>query len=153
MIERKAPSQREHVVLTPEAEWTETSSDVLTGHERVAAAIVEAWLADNPREVLTELTRWIAENQEAAFADVNWSKRWAAELVAAPGISDALKHGSEELFERAELTKLQRLAMRSIASGKTPTQIAVAVGITASAVRSRIDEARTKILNLGPVGE
>jgi hypothetical protein len=148
VIDRKPPCLREHVVLAPESTWTDTSSDVLSGHERVAHAIVEAWLADNPREISSELALWIAENAAADVADVKWGKRWQAELAAAPAVGEALKRGSEELFERAELTKFQRLAMRSLASGRTPKEIGLSTGCTADAARSRIDEARKKIFAL-----
>lgn len=148
VIDRKARSLRVHVVLTPEAEWTDTSSDVLAGHERVAAAIVEAWLADNPHQVMAAFDVWMAENHASDVADLDWAKRWAAELSAAPGISDALKHGAEELFERAGLTKFQAMAMRKLAAGNTPKQIAFSVGITPDSARERIRDARQKILSL-----
>jgi hypothetical protein len=77
----------------------------------------------------------------------------ARELSAAPGISDALKRGAEELFERAGLTKFQAMAMRELAVGKTPKSIAFSVGITPDTARSRIHDARQKILSLGLVDD
>ena len=135
-------------MLTPESEWTETSWDVLTGQERVAHAIVEAWLADNPHEVSSELELWIADNRQRDVVDRNWDKRWQVELAAVPAIAEALKRGPEELFERAGLTKFQAMAMRETAGGKTPKEIAFANGITADAASSRIHEARQKLLAL-----
>jgi hypothetical protein len=126
--------RRERVVLTLDGE-------VIRGHLRVAEIIIEAALAHNPDLIELEIARWITENRAADDADTDWRRRWEDRLNVTPRLVEALNRSPEILFDRANLTMPQRLAMRLWADGRPGRQAAVQLGISEAGYRERIEKA------------
>jgi len=138
------------VVLVPyrgnEAfDWT-----VVAGFHAVAEALVEAEVAHNMSLVESRIEGWISKAQGAIAADHDWHQGWARSLAANPAITRALERGPEELFDRAGLTDLQRVALRlRMRDDRSGREIALELRISEDAFRTRIERAAVAILNLG----
>jgi hypothetical protein len=124
--------------------------EVLAGFHRVAAALVESEIAHNKWLVDQDVAGWIAEEEAAERSDRDWHRRWADHLAENTAIRAALaKGGPNELFAQAGLTYRETLAMRLKLTGKTRSEIGVALNITSSAVGDRLEEAFARIREYG----
>jgi len=124
---------------------------VLRGQLRVAKAIVDSWVADNPRQILIDMAEWISENQSADDEDRDWQRRWHDRLAEKPMIVEALRSkggGAERLFDRAKLPLSQRLAMRFFLKGRSGREAATELKIDESTYRERVEKGLDAIRGL-----
>lgn len=141
--------KRERVVATGE------EGEVLRGQVTLAEAIVESWCADNPVLFVALLHGWIEETRAADDADRKFSRKWEERLSYSPHLAAALEAGIGAVCERAGLTAFQTRAVEMMLSGKTPTEIAFALGLNSrQAAHDRISKALERIMALDlPVSE
>jgi hypothetical protein len=140
--------KRERVVATGEGE-------VLRGQVTLAEAIVESWCADNPVLFVALIQGWIEQARAADDGDRKFSQKWEERLSYSPHLAAALEAGIGAVCERAGLTAFQTRAVEMMLSGKTPTEIAFALGLNSrQAAHDRISKALERIMALDlPVSE
>lgn len=135
------PFHRERVVATGDGE-------VLRGHVTVAAAIVEAWCADNPAVFVALIERWIEQARAADDADKDWHRRWEDRLNYNPNLVAALERGPVVVCQQAGLSVFQTRAVELMLEGKSKTEIGVLLGMSRQGATKHLDNALEKILEM-----
>lgn len=132
----------QRVVVTAEGE-------VLSGHLAIANAVAESWCSDNPTLFEALIEEWMNDARAADDEARKFSEKWDERLQFNPNLAAALERGLGVVCERAGLTAFQTRAVELFLDGKTPTEIAHALGLNSrQAAQDRISKALERIVGI-----